>query len=67
MAKSEIPYNERLCISIEEAAAYSMIGEQRLRHIIENDRSLDWVLRIGNRTRIKRQSFEKWVLQQYNL
>lgn len=67
MDKYEIPYNLRLCISIEEAAEYSMIGEQRLRRIIEDDRSLDWVLRVGNRTRIKRPQFEKWVLQQYNL
>lgn len=67
MDKYEIPYNQRLCISIEEAAEYSMIGEQRLRRIIEDDRSLDWVLHIGNRTRIKRPQFEKWVLQQYNL
>lgn len=67
MSKIEIPYNQRLCISIEEAAEYSMIGEQRLRKIIEDDSSLDWVLHVGARTRIKRPRFEKWVLQQYNL
>ena len=67
MSKIEIPYNQRLCISIEEAAEYSMIGEHRLRKIIEDDRSLDWVLHVGARTRIKRSQFEKWVLQQYNL
>jgi hypothetical protein len=67
MLTNEIPYNQRLCISIEEAADYSMIGEHRLRKIIEEDRTLDWVLRIWARTRIKRPQFEKWVLQQYNL
>ena len=67
MLTSEIPYNQRLCISIEEAADYSMIGEHRLRKIIEEDRTLDWVLRIGARTRVKRPQFEKWVLQQHNL
>ena len=67
MSTSEVPYNQRLCISIEEAAEYSMIGEHRLRKIIEEDRTLDWVLRIGARTRIKRPQFEKWVLQQHNL
>ena len=67
MSKLEIPYNQRLCMSIEEAAEYSMIGEQRLRKIIEDDPSLDWILRVGARTRIKRPRFEKWVLQQYNL
>lgn len=67
MLNNEIPYNQRLCISIEEAAEYSMIGEQRLRRIIEDDKTLDWVLHVGARTRVKRPQFEKWVLQQYNL
>lgn len=67
MSTSKVPYNQRLCISIEEAAEYSMIGEQRLRRIIEDDKTLDWVLHVGARTRVKRPQFEKWVLQQYNL
>lgn len=67
MDKSRIPYNQRLCISVEEAAEYSMIGENRLRKIIEDDRTLDWVLHVGNRTRVKRPQFEKWVLNQFNI
>ena len=67
MERMKIPYNQRLCISIEEAAEYSMIGENRLRSIIDNDKykkELDWVLNTGQRVRIKRPLFEKWVLQQ---
>lgn len=67
MEGMKIPYNQRLCISIEEAAEYSMIGENRLRSIIDNDKykkELDWVLHTGQRVRIKRPLFEKWVLQQ---
>lgn len=67
MERMKIPYNQRLCISIEEAAEYSMIGENRLRSIIDNDKykkELDWVLHTGQRVRIKRPLFEKWVLQQ---
>jgi hypothetical protein len=67
MERIKIPYNQRLCISIEEAAEYSMIGENRLRSIIDNDKykkELDWVLHTGQRVRIKRPLFEKWVLQQ---
>ena len=67
MERCKIPYNQRLCISIEEAAEYSMIGENRLRSIIDNDKykkELDWVLHTGQRVRIKRPLFEKWVLQQ---
>lgn len=67
MDRMKLPYNQRLCISIEEAAEYSMIGENRLRSIIDNDKykkELDWVLHTGQRVRIKRPLFEKWVLQQ---
>lgn len=67
MERIKITYNQRLCISIEEAAEYSMIGENRLRSIIDNDKykkELDWVLHTGQRVRIKRPLFEKWVLQQ---
>lgn len=64
MAKERIPVDRRLCISIEEAAEYSMLGEQRLRKIIEEDRTLDWVLYVGSWVRIKRPRFEKWVLSQ---
>lgn len=67
MERMKIPYNQRLCISIEEAAEYSIIGENRLRSIIDNDKykkELDWVLHTGQRVRIKRPLFEKWVLQQ---
>lgn len=70
MEKIKLPYNQRLCISIEEAAEYSMIGENRLRSIIDNDKyknELDWILRAGQRIRIKRPSFEKWILQQSHL
>lgn len=70
MERMKIPYNQRLCISIEEAAEYSMIGENRLRNIIDNDKyknELDWILHTGQRVRIKRPLFEKWVLQQSHL
>lgn len=56
--------NQKLCLSIEEAAEYSMLGENRLRKIIEDDKSLDWVIFVGNRTRIKRIQFEKWIAEQ---
>jgi hypothetical protein len=47
-----------------------MIGENRLRQIIDIDKCekrLDWILRVGQWTRIKREPFEKWVLSQSDL
>lgn len=64
MAKLNLLPHEKLCLSIEEAAQYSMLGENRLRQIIENDRykkQLDWVIYIGSWARIKRPQFEKWI------
>lgn len=56
--------SQKLCLSVEEAAEYSMLGENRLRKIIEEDKTLDWVLFVGNRARIKRLQFEKWIAEQ---
>ncbi len=58
---ASIPVWERLCLTIEEASAYSLIGENRLRQIIENNQHADFILQIGNRTRIKRKEFETYV------
>jgi hypothetical protein len=44
-----------------------MIGENRLRKTIEEDKTIDWVLWVGNRARIKRVKFEKWVSEQLYL
>lgn len=56
--------NQKLCLTIEEAAVYAMVGENRLRKIIDTDMTLDWVLRVGSHTRIKRPQFEKWIAEQ---
>ena len=59
--------HERYSMTIEEAAGYSLIGENRLRKIIEEDKTLNWVLHIGSQVRIKRVLFEKWLDGKYNL
>ena len=57
----EIPIADRLCLTVEEAAAYSLIGENRLREIINENKYADYLLWVGNTCRIKRQEFEKFV------
>lgn len=61
---SNIPLYQKLCLTVEEAAEYSMVGENRLRKIIEEDKTIDWVLHVGSWIRIKRPQFEKWILEQ---
>lgn len=59
--------NEKLCISIKEAAEYSGIGEKRLRKIIDDNPLVDWALHIDSHIRVKRPLFEKWVMEQQYL
>ena len=37
MSKINLLPSQKLCLTVEEAAAYSMLGENRLRKIIEED------------------------------
>ena len=57
----EIPVWEKYTLSIEEAAAYFRIGENKLRKIISENQDADYVLWNGNRPQIKRKKFEKLI------
>ena len=64
MTGTKLLPHQKLCMTIEEAAEYSMIGENRLRKIIEQDKTLDWILYVGSWIRIKRPQFESWISEQ---
>lgn len=57
----EIPIWEQYTLSIEEAAAYFKIGENKLRRIISENRDADFILWNGTRAQIKRKKFEEYV------
>ena len=57
----EIPIWEKYTLSIEEAAEYFRIGENKLRNIINKDKFADFILWNGNRAQIKRKLFEKHI------
>ena len=67
MKRAEMPLQDRYAMTIEEAAGYSLVGEGRLRRLIEEDKTLDWVLHVGSQVRIKRELFERWLDRQSNL
>ena len=48
-------------MSIEEAAQYFRIGENKLRKMVRENRDADFVLWNGSRPQIKRKSFEKYI------
>ena len=61
--KYNVPINEKLNITVEEAAAYSGIGIHKIREIIANEVN-GMVLKIGNKKKlIKRKQFEKYLEQ----
>lgn len=57
----KIPIWEKYTLTIDEAAAYFRIGENKLRRIINENQNAEYVLWNGNRPQIKRTKFEKIV------
>ena len=57
----DIPFWERYTMSVEEAAAYFRIGENKLRKMISENKAAAYLLWNGNRPQIKRVMFEKYI------
>ena len=61
MSEITIPVWEKYNLTIEEAAPYFHIGENKLRHLINENPFEDFILNVGNRTLIKRRKFEAFI------
>ncbi len=59
--KAGVPLWRKYSLSIQEAAEYYGIGEKRIRQIISENRSADFVLEVGAHIRIKRELFERYL------
>lgn len=57
----EIPLWEKYTLSIDEAAAYFRIGQNKLRGLIAEYPDADYLLWNGSRAQIKRRKFEAYV------
>jgi hypothetical protein len=57
----EVPVWEKYTLSVDEAAAYFRIGQNKLRQLIDSDKDADFVLWNGNRPQIKRKKFENYI------
>lgn len=57
----EIPFWNRYTLTVEEAAQYFRIGENKLRKIINDNKDADYILWNGTRPQIKRTKFEEYV------
>lgn len=60
---NELSINQKLNLTIEEAMAYSNIGEHTLRNELVKP-YCPFALKIGNRTLVKRKEFEEWNSKQ---
>ena len=59
MENTDVPIREKHTLTIEEAAKYFRIGENKLRKLAEENLNAGWVIMNGNRIQIKRKQFEK--------
>lgn len=59
--RENIKLSEQYLLTVEEAARYFRIGENKLRTLINNNRSADYVLWNNTRPLIKRGKFERFI------
>ena len=62
----EVPIWEKSNLTLEEAAAYSGIGINKLREIT-NDENCKFVLWVGSKRLIKRRLFDAYIEQAFSL
>lgn len=65
--KPTVPIWQKFTLTVEEAAAYFRIGENKLRQIMNENRNADFILWNGNRPQIKRKKFEEYVENLHNI
>lgn len=62
----EVPIWEKSNLTIEEAAAYTGIGINKIREMSNGD-NCPFVLWIGNKRLIKRRKFDEYVEKQFSI
>ncbi len=62
----EVPIWEKSNLSLEEAAAYSGIGINKLRELT-NKKNCRFVLWVGNKRLIKRRLFDQYIEREYSI
>lgn len=61
MKKEEVPIWEKYCLSITQASQYFGIGEKKIRQIVQEHSTEDFLLYIGTKTMIKRNKFQAFI------
>lgn len=58
---NDIPIWQKYTLTIEEAAMYFRVGENKLRKLISENEDATYILWNGNRPQIKRKKFEEFI------
>ena len=64
--RCEIPVWEKANLTLEEAAAYSGVGINKLRELSDSD-DCKFVLWVGNKRLLKRRPLEQYLEQAYSI
>ena len=62
MNKPYVPIYEKVALTIEEAAEYSNIGQNRISNLLKEPRC-PFVLYVGAKKLVKRKEFERFILE----
>lgn len=65
-AKPRVAIENKSLLTLDEAAAYSGIGINRLRQLTD-DEDCDFVLWIGSHRKIKRQKLDEFINESYSI
>ena len=66
MSMKQVPIWEKSNLTLEEAAAYSGIGINKLRQLTENE-DCEFVLWIGTKRLIKRRKLDEYIDKRYSV
>ena len=61
MSITQVLIKYKYCLTIDEAVAYFNIGEKRMRKIVEENQTSDFIIQNGVKTLIKRKKFEAFL------
>lgn len=66
MEKNAVPIYEKYALTIEEAAAYSSIGQNKINELLKDPRCT-FVLFVGRKKLVKRKAFEDFISKQVEI
>lgn len=66
MKKCHVPIAERSCLTLDEMAAYSGIGVNKIRELSDAD-NCNFVLWVGSKRLIKRKQFDEYISRVFSI